>query len=485
MSLTYDISNSTISYHNNIYIFDYEIIDKILNFNLQYKFYNDNHCKSLIELIFDNYSNKIQNNFTYIFINGNNYDFRKSNIKLITFYPVYNTKECTIKYRDVLFKFDKEQFSYIINNKKTLFFEEYDKYPICKNNNNSKINFLEYLFKFKENNIYYSFKNGDCFDLRNENISIFHNKHKYILENYSNCVYYPGHYKITGNDAYVMKNPYWKIIEKNSENSENSKNNDYYLMYCEPDTYIKLDEDSLNSITEYETQNNNREKLTFFKMKNGYISCKLSNSASMLYIHQIIMNLYGQGKGTNTISVDHINRDPLDNRSSNLTIATLNEQQNNSKGVINGTKRERKINAQELPEGINQEDMPKYVYYCKEKYNSNGDLREFFRIEKHPNQKSIISSSKSNKIGLIQKLNEVKEILKKLDNNTYYNDDNLFKLPVGFYITKFRNCDNMVYDYRNIETNERKNMKMKLPENYDIKIEYDKFVEKLNKKYSV
>ena len=128
--------------------------------------------------------------------------------------------------------------------------------------------------------------------------------------------------------------------------------------------------------------------------------------------------------------------------------------------------------------------MPKYVYYCKEKYNSNGDLREFFRIEKHPNQKSIISSSKSNKIGLIQKLNEVKEILKKLDNNTYYNDDNLFKLPVGFYITKFRNCDNMVYDYRNIETNERKNMKMKLPENDDIKIEYDKFVEKLNKKYS-
>lgn len=473
MSLTYNISNSTINYHNNVYIFDYDIIDKILNFNLQYKFYNDNHSKSLIELIFDIniYSNKIQNNFTYVFINGNNYDFRKSNIKLITFYPVYNTKDYTIKYNDKIFKFDKEQFNYIINNKRTLFFEEYDKYPICKNNNNSKINFLEYLFKFKENNIYYSFKNGDCFDLRNENIGIFHNKHKYILENYSNCIYYPGHYKITGNDAYVMKNPYWKILEENNE---------YYLMYCEPNTLFKLDEDSLNCIIDFEKKYNNGIKITFYKHTNGYISSHFNN----LYIHQIIMNLYGQGKGTNTISVDHINRDPLDNRSTNLTIATLNEQQNNSKGIINGTKRERKINAQKLPEGINQENIPKYVYYCKEKYNFNGDLREFFRIEKHPNQKSVISSSKSNKIGLTQKLNEVKEILKKLDDNSYYNNDS-FKLPVGFYITKFRNCDHIVYDYRNIETNERKNMKMKLPENYDIKIEYDKFVEKLNKKYSV
>ena len=254
-------------------------------------------------------------------------------------------------------------------------------------------------------------------------------------------------------------------------------------MYCEPDTYIKLDKESLDRIHEYETQCNNSEKLTFFKMKNGYVSCKLNNSTTMLYIHQIIMNLYGQGKGTNTISVDHINRDPLDNRSTNLTVATLIEQQNNSKGVLSGTKRERKINAQELPELISQEDMPKYVYYCKEKYNSNGDLREFFRIEKHPNQKSVISSSKSNKIGLIQKLNEVKEILKKLEDNSYYNNDS-FKLPVGFYITKFRNCDNMVYDYKNIETNERQNMRMKLPENYDIKSEYERFVEKLNKKYS-
>lgn len=50
-------------------------------------------------------------------------------------------------------------------------------------------------------------------------------------------------------------------------------------------------------------------------MKNEYISCKLNQCNKMLYIHQIIMNLYGQGKGINNLSVDHINRDPLDNRS--------------------------------------------------------------------------------------------------------------------------------------------------------------------------
>jgi len=62
--------------------------------------------------------------------------------------------------------------------------------------------------------------------------------------------------------------------------------------------------------------------------------------------------LYGQGKGTTNLSVDHINRDPLDNRSTNLTIASLKEQQENSKGVLKDTKRERKSSAQELPENI-------------------------------------------------------------------------------------------------------------------------------------
>ena len=152
------------------------------------------------------------------------------------------------------------------------------------------------------------------------------------------------------------------------------------------------------------------------------------------------------------IVLNHINRNPLDNRTINLTIATLKEQNLNSKGVIPGTKRNRKSNALELPIGIVQEDIPKYVYYCKEKYNKNGDMRDFFRIEKHPNQKKIISTSKSMKITLETKLEEAKEIIKKLDADIYYseesNESSDLKLPTHFYITNIRNLPHLVYDNR-------------------------------------
>ena len=401
----------------------------------------------------------------------------------------YNIKNSCIIFYNIIYKFDYEQIDLILNS--GINFKLYNNIYISYNNTHSKnITILEFLFNFKQNNVLYYFKNNDKYDLRQENVIIYHDKHNEILQKYPSAIYYSGHYKTNGNDAYNMKNPYWKIKEQeneeNEENEENDQNNqEYYLMYCEQDTYIKLDKISLESIELFEKNNNNNEKLTFFKMKNGYISCKLNQCNKMLYIHQIIMNLHGQGKGTNNLSVDHINRDPLDNRSTNLTIASLKEQQENSKGVLKDTKRERKSSAQELPENIKHEDIPKYCYYCKEKYNSNGDIRDFFRIENHPNQKSIISTSKSIKLNILDKLTEAKQIISKLDNNQYYNENNKvsFKLPVGFYVTKFRNSDHLIYDYRNIETKERKNMKMKLVENYNLQEEYDKFLEKLQKKY--
>lgn len=41
---------------------------------------------------------------------------------------------------------------------------------------------------------------------------------------------------------------------------------------------------------------------------------------SGLHIHQIITGCYGNGKGTKTISVDHIDQDPLNNTWENLRI---------------------------------------------------------------------------------------------------------------------------------------------------------------------
>ena len=390
---------------------------------------------------------------------------------------VYNTKIATINFYNIQYNFTHEQFDLILNSKLNFKNINDNKYVSYTNSNNKIITILEFLYKLKTNNHIYIFKDNNPYNLKYDNVLIYHKKHNDIIKKYNNAVYFQGHYKNNGNDAYNIKNPYWKINE--DDNDEN--NQEYYLMYCDPDTFLKLDEKSLNAIFEYEKFNNFSNKITFYKHTNGYISSHCNN----LYIHQIIMNLYGQGKGTNNLSVDHINRDPLDNRSTNLTIASFKEQQENSKGILKDTKRERKLSAQELPENIKHEDIPKYCYYCKEKYNSNGDIRDFFRIEKHPNQKSIISTSKSIKLNILDKLNEAKQIISKLDNNEYYNENNKvsFKLPVGFYVTKFRNSDHLIYDYKNIETKERKNMKMKLVENYNLQEEYDKFLEKLQKKY--
>ena len=82
-------------------------------------------------------------------------------------------------------------------------------------------------------------------------------------------------------------------------------------------------------------------------------------------------------------------------------------------------KRERKYNAIKLPEDLNQHMLPKYVGYYKECYNVEKKLyREFFKIEKHPNmiKHKVYVSSKSNKLNLLEKLEQIKKILLDLDN---------------------------------------------------------------------
>ena len=83
-------------------------------------------------------------------------------------------------------------------------------------------------------------------------------------------------------------------------------------------------------------------------------------------------------------------------------------------------KRERKHNAIKLPENLDQSMIPKYVGYYKECYNIEKKLyREFFKIEKHPLQKKnkVYISSKSNKLTILEKLEQIKKILEDLNNN--------------------------------------------------------------------
>jgi hypothetical protein len=141
-------------------------------------------------------------------------------------------------------------------------------------------------------------------------------------------------------------------------------------------------------------------------MKNGYIGTH--GHTKGLYLHQLVAKTK-LGKGEEGKSVDHINRNKMDNRIENLRWATQSEQNSNT------DKRSRKYNAKPLPEGIKHSDLPKYVVYYNEILNKEtGRFREYFKIEKHP---KLISwaGTKSIVISIQDKLKAVKDKLCELD----------------------------------------------------------------------
>jgi len=351
------------------------------------------------------YSSGLENSLEmdYITTKSNKKYYTKQEVK-----PLYLTNSellCgIIEYGDKKYYFDFEDRDKIINfEKKFVFFSENDIYPSF-NYNSNRINYIEFLYGFKQNgNVNYNFRNGNIFDLRKCNVDCFHCFHENITKKYSIKEYIPGHYSKNGVDPYFMKNPLWKIEENEKE---------YLLMYCKKKTIYKISKKNYKKILDFEK--NEKKKITWFKLQNGYV---IGNG---LYMHQIITDCYGNGKGTLTVSVDHIDRDPLNNTIENLRVATRKEQENNCKGIMDGTKRERKTSAKPLPQGITQQMMKKYVVYYhewldKEKTRS----REFFKIEKHPKLDKMWVGTKSNKVSISEKLQQVNKVVDDLENDIY------------------------------------------------------------------
>ena len=97
-------------------------------------------------------------------------------------------------------------------------------------------------------------------------------------------------------------------------------------------------------------------------------------------------------------------------------IASRNDQEQNSKGIAEGTKRERKHNAKKLPEGLTQNMMRKYVVYYHEWLNpEKTKSREYFKIETHPKLEKIWIGTKSNKVTLLEKLNAVNKYVDEIN----------------------------------------------------------------------
>ena len=386
--------------------------------------------------------------------------------------PIYSMNEelfCgEIYYNGRTYLVDLKDKDKIINfNKNFVFTNKDDIYP-SYSCNYKKFSYIEFLFSYSPESVCYIFLNNNHYDLRKCNVQIYHLYHKNIIQNYNVNEYVNGHYLSTGQDANIMKNPIWKIQENGKE---------YLLMYCEKDTICKLCVESYNKILDYENNLNNNKKITWYKHQNGYILC--SNN---LYIHQIITGCYGNGKGTTNVSVDHIDQDPLNNTWENLRIATRKEQEQNSKGIKPGTKRERKHNAQDLPDGISQEIMKKYVCYYKDYADKDKKiLREYFRVEKHPKLDKLWSTTKSNKITIQEKLAQANKVVDDLDNDIYPDKNEALPKYVSLVIS--REKPHLVFEKR--IDDKRLNIKMVLPEDYDLQGQLEKFNEKVKEKYDI
>jgi hypothetical protein len=363
----------------------------------------------------------------------------------------------------------KDLFSIINFDRNFIYYHPNEKdYPYYLRHN-QKISYLEFLFKFNPSNIEYVFKNNNKFDLRRENVVVYHNLHNKMIHEYNAVDFKLGHFSEMGIDAYVMKNPLWKIVENDKE---------YWLMYCEKNTIVKLCPISLDKIMEYEKYANNGTKLTFFKCANGYIA-----ASNNLYIHQIITGCHGNGKGTKTISVDHIDQNPLNNAWENLRTATRYKQEQNCNGIKESTKRERKCGAQDLPEGITQTMMKKYVSYCKDYADKEKTVqREYFRVESHPKLDKIWSTTKSRKVSIQEKLAQANKVVDDLERDIYPTKD-VVPLPKYVSLVVTREKPHLVFEKR--EDGKRLNLKMVMPDNYDIDEQLIILKAKLDEKYGI
>jgi hypothetical protein len=292
-------------------------------------------------------------------------------------------------------------------------------------------------------------------------------------ENYEVMEYIEGHYS---SHSIEKKNPIWRVKE-----IENGK--ECLLMYCEKDTVVKLCDKSYKVIKDYEKNENIGKKLTWYKSKNGYIQTHHYSHKKIYYIHQIITGCYGNGKGTKNISVDHIDQDPLNNMFDNLRIATRKEQEQNSNGTKDGTKRARKTSAKELPDGIKQDMMKKYVVYYHEWLDKEHTKpREYFKVEKHPKLDKPWIGTKSGKVSIIEKLKQANKIADDLEKDIYPKTE-ISNLPKYVSLVMTREKPHLVFEKRMVD-GKRIGLKMILPNEYDLQEQLLILNDKIKKKYA-
>jgi len=182
---------------------------------------------------------------------------------------------------------------------------------------------------------------------------------------------HPGHFVTMGRYTGSLRNPHWLVEDKDK--------NKYYIMYCKSGGYTKFSEKDYKEVI----NPINNHYPTWHREKIGYILTKsYNNIKGHMYLHQLICQKHGEKKFV-TQSVDHINKDKLDNRHTNLRFTSQSVQN------MNRDKKKRAKNAHELPEGVDQKrDIPIYCGRRRDPYGPNKEyIRFFYTIEGHPLQK--------------------------------------------------------------------------------------------------
>lgn len=156
------------------------------------------------------------------------------------------------------------------------------------------------------------------------------------------------------------------------------------------------------------------------------------------------------------------------------------------------TKRIRQRNARELPDGITQDMLKKYViYYVGYLSADRTKWRDFFMVEGHPAMRGKTwTTTKSMKVSTHQKLMDANKVVEDLDRgilpvsiSEQSKTISTITLPKYIRISNQRGKPHLELDKRNEGATPRFSLKMVLPENYDITTELLKFIQKVIAKY--
>lgn len=283
-----------------------------------------------------------------------------------------------------------------------------------------------------------------------------------------------------GSCAGEYRNMYWKI--------KDNEDNTYYLMHIKDDLYTKISKRDINKVLTFNANNKNKDNYrpTWRLFQNGYVCCTINNGTKpkVYYLHQLIMDVHDEDLTNLEKTVDHINQDKLDNRRQNLRLVNMSVQN------ANRAKPERRVDACDLPDGIEQKDLPKYVVYRKEFLDEEKNkFREYFYICNHPKllPEKRWDTTKSNEISIKEKLKLAKLKLQELEGTITEKEykkesgqDKQVDLPTYVRISNDRDKLHFIFEKRDGDT--RYGYKMVL-KSTDIQTELDKFIDEINNKY--